>query len=81
MNYNENYANKNANDCFPRRRATRTMQSVRCSLFGHAIQFNTALVHTSAVIIIRGVNRAEISGPVRKIVFRPGPARPAINVL
>ena len=27
----------------------------------------------------RGVNRAEISGPARKIFF--GPARPAINVL
>ena len=30
------------------------------------------------VIVIRGVNRAEISGPARKIVFS---ARPAINVL
>ena len=30
-----------------------------------------------------GVNRAEISGPTRpaKFLFRPGPARPAINVL
>ena len=31
----------------------------------------------------RGVNRAEISGPARpaNIFFRPGPARPAINIL
>ena len=47
---------KMSNDCFPLRssafRATRTMQSVRCSLFGHSIQFNTVLVHT---VIIRAV--------------------------
>ena len=39
-----------ANDCFPMRssalRATRTMQSVRCSLFGHAILFNTVCTCT-----------------------------------
>ena len=32
-------------------------------------------VHNCVVLVlyIRGVNRAEISGPARKIVFRPGP--------
>ena len=49
-------ANKNANDCFPRRssalRATRTMQSVWCSLFGHAILFN--IVHTAGPTFGRG---------------------------
>ena len=31
------------------------------------------------IVFIRGVNRAKISSPARKIFF--GPARPAINVL
>ena len=30
------------------------------------------------IVYVRGVNRAEISGPARKIIFS---ARPAINVL
>ena len=46
-------------------------------------KFYFAVLFDDLEFVSRGVNRAEISGPARKILFsaRPGPARPAINVL
>ena len=48
----------------------------RCRiLYEKFLEFQPENCETWIKVSNRGVNRAEISGPARKIFFRPGPAR------